>query len=86
MPCRSPVRPHLQQVLQLHVESPGLLLKLVDGVLVLLHVPFGALIKGLPVTLWGRQRSLSLDRWVALLREKAYLVAAVLFVFTKGSV
>lgn len=43
------------------MESLGLLLKLVDGVLVLLHVPLGALIKGLPVTLCGRQRSLSLD-------------------------
>lgn len=59
------------------MESLGLLLKLVDGVLVLLHVPLGALIKGLPVTLCGRQRSLSLGRWVALPREKIYLVVVV---------
>lgn len=59
------------------MESLGLLLKLVNGVLVFLHVPLGALIKGLPVTLWGRHRSLSLGRWVALPREKTYLVVVV---------
>lgn len=48
--------PHLQQVRQLNLQDPGLLLELVDGLLILLDVPLGALIKGLPVTLWGHTR------------------------------
>jgi hypothetical protein len=53
------------------VESLCLLPELVYGVLVLLDVPLGTLIKGLPVTLWGQvrwaeARTGSLGRWVGL--------------------
>lgn len=77
-PSHAPLHPHLKQVRQLQLENLGLLSELADGVLVLLDVPLGALIEGLPVTLWGQVRwadtsSVSLGRWMALPRGKTFL-------------
>ena len=50
-PSRPRRQPHLEQVRQMQVQRPGLLVELVDGLLIFLDGPLGSLIKGLPVTL-----------------------------------
>lgn len=46
--------PYLKQLPQLQLQCLGFLMEVVDGLLVLLDIPLGALIKGFPVTLWDR--------------------------------